>query len=793
LGIGLVQQRASTSAPAGYPGPTSALILAPQVAHPWPPVDPARAAQAAHLRFPAPRPFDPSATPPLDENGATGDASDSRFPPQVGASRGARALVELDLARAAAGRDNDASSSDLDDDVEASGASAAAHGVAQRVFERSDTSLVQQSGLALPFGAPPPPRRDGASAFPVSLRAMGDRDRAEGGGKGEEGRGLHLPGRFPGASAPPAGPGQATPSHGGAPTPGYGQQRDQTGGDGGGGTAFGGMQSMSLPKGAAPNRAATAAAGAIGLDVDDRRGEVDERGRPWYDMQYHDFSTTFLGRMRQELVQKPYALLVVVLPHYLLAVPLKIVALLLFYGLCPPHLLLLAYARAKWARGQRTPIATGYIFCWGLLLMLPWLVWTFFLVAPFTFFLCRHEAGTECFYAWAVLPLHPTDGWTIPSQQMTLTNERINPRLMPIRVWSHQRGVVARREWVETEKVLPGLAKFNDVLVVDKNINKLILRGHLMSAKGFLGFNDKEWAIIAERFVGFCIKRKRARWGNRPRENWLVFVVNSAACTLSSARFASRFHPLTRNERSLALIARFSLNICFAAVLFGIANTGSSRDPFFLKIIFGLASFVLVQVLTLIAGGTCLTGRGIAAEVVQEIVSKTILVIAATGCVIAAVWKNVEVWRDLTAREARGALVFCTNKDEGCSLDRQEYIIDLIVAIATSEISAWIFGSLAFFTARAKERKTVTKAGYDYDNLLEITRYYVSEFCQDKRWPDHVLNPPSATYRDQFVLDMADELMKPLDEGDNDGDGHTMEVSDRQRRRAARRARRRRG
>ena len=59
-------------------------------------------------------------------------------------------------------------------------------------------------------------------------------------------------------------------------------------------------------------------------DADDRRGERDERGRPWYSAQYLPVSSTQLGGMIQIFVQAPIAIVAVIGVHYVLIVPYKV-------------------------------------------------------------------------------------------------------------------------------------------------------------------------------------------------------------------------------------------------------------------------------------------------------------------------------------------------------------------------------------------------------------------------------------------------------------------------------------
>ena len=44
----------------------------------------------------------------------------------------------------------------------------------------------------------------------------------------------------------------------------------------------------------------------LGTLFDERRGERDALGRPWYDMQYHDVAKTWLGKGVQYLIQVGY-------------------------------------------------------------------------------------------------------------------------------------------------------------------------------------------------------------------------------------------------------------------------------------------------------------------------------------------------------------------------------------------------------------------------------------------------------------------------------------------------------
>ena len=64
-------------------------------------------------------------------------------------------------------------------------------------------------------------------------------------------------------------------------------------------------------------------------DVDDRRGDLDENGRPWYDSQYHNISPSCRGTMLQFLFQIPFIIVWVATVHYLIFVPYKALALVL--------------------------------------------------------------------------------------------------------------------------------------------------------------------------------------------------------------------------------------------------------------------------------------------------------------------------------------------------------------------------------------------------------------------------------------------------------------------------------
>jgi len=478
-------------------------------------------------------------------------------------------------------------------------------------------------------------------------------------------------------------------------------------------------------------------------DVDDRRGDVDEQGRPWYDSQYHNTTPSCLGSCIQFLLQGPYIILWVIVAHYLLYVPYKLLALC-FYWIWPLTWVVKGLEeRAKENRRLRSALVL-YNTAMTLLLFFPFVCYSIVFVSPVTYIFCRHEAATELFYVWLVLALRWSDGWVIPSEQLLLSNRRYNARLMPIRVFHPNTGYILRREWVQTEEALPGLSKFGDVAIVDRFVNQMVLRGHMMSANSFYGFYNGEWGSIAERFVQFQLYRQRVKWSTSKWHNYVIFVMNSATCTLTSMRFASRFHALTRNERLFVIMTRVALNIFFAAILL---EQGGSQA---LSLAFGAVSFLVVLVLTKAAAGTCLTGRGRLCEIYQTWASRFVLMFALLVTTLMGIIGPSVIFGNMRRRADRGEI----EQPDGVG-----FLLSIVLNILTSEIVAWIFGLVLCFFAERRERKLVTETkGLEYD-LKNVTRVYLEDFLDNFRWPEHIMQPPQPNRRAQFVDDVLEQLL----------------------------------
>lgn len=111
----------------------------------------------------------------------------------------------------------------------------------------------------------------------------------------------------------------------------------------------------------------------------------------------------------------------------------------------PQNWLLLRWERQAHEAGRPTGGYAFYRSIVALLLFTPFVLYAISVASPFMYLFCRSEAATEVLYSWFVLGLQWHDGWNIHVLQLLLSSRRINPKLMPIRVFDNRKGVVVRR------------------------------------------------------------------------------------------------------------------------------------------------------------------------------------------------------------------------------------------------------------------------------------------------------------------------------------------------------------